>query len=177
MAGGAAALVVLLVAVLALARARYTVASVEGSSMEPTSRSGDRLIVRRKRLARVRRGDVVVVRRNRAAGPPPRPRCSSSAPRRSRATRCRPWSGCPRPPGLIAAGRLLERGGRAPQAGLLTRVRGGPKQFAGVLACAACLLRPTGAPFAVAQDEQCLDLRVLVAQLPRAADGPLQDLR
>ncbi len=60
---GVLALVVLLLAVLALARRRYTVATVEGASMEPTYRSGDRLLVRRTRLARVRRGDVVVVRR------------------------------------------------------------------------------------------------------------------
>ncbi len=65
---GALALAVLLVAVLVLARLRYTVATVEGASMEPTYRSGDRLLVRRTRLGGVHRGDVVVVRRPPGAG-------------------------------------------------------------------------------------------------------------
>jgi signal peptidase I len=42
------------------ARRRYLVATVEGPSMEPTLRTGDRLLVRRTR--RVRAGQIVVVR-------------------------------------------------------------------------------------------------------------------
>jgi signal peptidase I len=42
------------------ARRRYLVATVDGPSMEPTLRPGDRLLVRRTR--RVRAGQIVVVR-------------------------------------------------------------------------------------------------------------------
>jgi signal peptidase I len=42
------------------ARRRYLVTTVDGPSMEPTLRSGDRLLVRRTR--RVRTGQIVVVR-------------------------------------------------------------------------------------------------------------------
>ncbi|MBT2226074.1 S26 family signal peptidase [Nonomuraea sp. NEAU-A123] len=47
-------------------RRRYLVATVSGPSMEPTLRSGDRLLVRRTR--RVRAGQIVVVR---IPNPPP----------------------------------------------------------------------------------------------------------
>jgi signal peptidase I len=59
--------------VLAVARLvwRYTIAIVHGSSMEPTLWAGDRLLVRRCPLAKLRRGDIVVVREQAARGPNP----------------------------------------------------------------------------------------------------------
>ena len=44
-----------------LLRRRWLVVTVHGVSMEPTYRSGDRLLVRRSRLGAVRAGQVVVV--------------------------------------------------------------------------------------------------------------------
>jgi signal peptidase I len=41
---------------------RYTIAIVDGSSMEPTLWAGDRLLVRRCAITTLRRGDIVVVR-------------------------------------------------------------------------------------------------------------------
>ena len=41
---------------------RYTIAIVDGNSMEPTLWAGDRLLVRRCPLTKLRRGDIVVVR-------------------------------------------------------------------------------------------------------------------
>ncbi len=41
---------------------RYTIAIVDGCSMEPTFWAGDRLLVRRCALTKLRRGDIVVVR-------------------------------------------------------------------------------------------------------------------
>lgn len=49
-----------------LLRRRYVAVSVSGPSMEPTLRHGDRVIVRRLRLDRVRAGQIVVFRQ-----PPP----------------------------------------------------------------------------------------------------------
>lgn len=43
------------------ARRALVVATVVGSSMEPTFRSGDRVLVHRRKLSNVRRGDVVVL--------------------------------------------------------------------------------------------------------------------
>lgn len=56
-----AVVVLALVAWLLLLRSRLLVVTVHGVSMEPTYRSGDRLLVRRARLDRVRAGQVVVV--------------------------------------------------------------------------------------------------------------------
>ncbi|TMR93316.1 S26 family signal peptidase [Nonomuraea basaltis] len=62
---------VLLVGVLAavagvlLARRRYVVVTVEGTSMVPTLNDGDRVLVRRRRIDQVSRGDVIVLK------PPP----------------------------------------------------------------------------------------------------------
>lgn len=50
------------VAWLLVLRSRLLVVTVRGVSMEPTYHSGDRLLVRRARLNRVRAGQVVVVR-------------------------------------------------------------------------------------------------------------------
>ncbi|MGW0435780.1 S26 family signal peptidase [Micromonospora sp. NPDC003197] len=65
---GTAVVVVVLAGVLALViatsvwlRRRLLIVSVVGRSMEPTLRSGDRVLARRVSLAAVRRGDVVVV--------------------------------------------------------------------------------------------------------------------
>ncbi|GHA82254.1 hypothetical protein GCM10010330_40610 [Streptomyces tendae] len=49
---------------VALARHRYVVVTVEGESMSPTLADGDRVVVRRARLAAVRSGRLVV------SGPP-----------------------------------------------------------------------------------------------------------
>lgn len=57
-----AVVVVGLVAWALVQRRRLLVVTVHGVSMEPTYHSGDRLLVRRSRLARVRTGQVVVVR-------------------------------------------------------------------------------------------------------------------
>jgi signal peptidase I len=43
------------------------VVTVHGVSMSPTYRQGDRLLVRRRRLDRVRRGDVIVLHKTHAA--------------------------------------------------------------------------------------------------------------
>lgn len=59
----AAVLVAAAITVLAwLLRRRVLVVTVDGESMLPSYRPGDRLLVRRAALARVRRGDVVVLR-------------------------------------------------------------------------------------------------------------------
>ncbi|GAA0913903.1 signal peptidase I [Nonomuraea longicatena] len=44
-----------------LVRRRYVVITVEGSSMVPTLRDGDRVLVRRRRIDELSRGDVVVL--------------------------------------------------------------------------------------------------------------------
>lgn len=53
-----------LIAVLAMLQVvwRYTIAVVHGSSMEPTLWAGDRLLVRRCAVTKLRRGDIVVIR-------------------------------------------------------------------------------------------------------------------
>lgn len=61
----------LLVALLLVQRRRFLVVTVHGVSMEPTYVSGDRLLVRRSRLDRVRAGQVVVVRVSAAAADDP----------------------------------------------------------------------------------------------------------
>jgi signal peptidase I len=58
------ALIAVLVAVLGvvrLLRARFVAVTVSGVSMEPTLSSGDRVLVRRVPLGRVRPGQVVVI--------------------------------------------------------------------------------------------------------------------
>ncbi|MBP2325034.1 signal peptidase I [Kibdelosporangium banguiense] len=57
----AAVVVAALVAWVVVMRKRLLVVTVHGVSMEPTYRSGDRLLVRRSRLDRVQTGQVVVV--------------------------------------------------------------------------------------------------------------------
>lgn len=57
----AAAVIVALVGWGLVQRRRLLVVTVHGVSMEPTYSSGDRLLVRRSRLDRVRTGEVVVV--------------------------------------------------------------------------------------------------------------------
>ncbi|MEQ4304197.1 S26 family signal peptidase [Plantactinospora sp. B6F1] len=48
------------VAGVALLRRRFVVVTVRGPSMEPTMRDGDRVLVRRRRAAQLRTGDLVV---------------------------------------------------------------------------------------------------------------------
>ncbi|WP_188135513.1 S26 family signal peptidase [Lentzea indica] len=57
-----AVVALVLVSWVLVLRSRLLVVTVHGVSMEPTYRSGDRLLVRRARLDRVRAGQVVVVR-------------------------------------------------------------------------------------------------------------------
>lgn len=73
-------------AALAVLRRRLAVITVEGRSMEPALHSGDRVLVRRVPLDRVRRGDIVVIeqpapgsRRPAAAGGRPDPRTGDIA--------------------------------------------------------------------------------------------------
>jgi signal peptidase I len=66
-----AVVVVALAAWLLALRSRLLVVTVHGVSMEPTYHSGDRLLVRRARLNRVRAGQVVVVRVDGAAADDP----------------------------------------------------------------------------------------------------------
>lgn len=56
------ALLLVPLGVLCWVRLRYVVVTVEGRSMEPTLRDGDRLVVRRTRGRSVRRGQIVVYR-------------------------------------------------------------------------------------------------------------------
>lgn len=55
-------------AVIAWLRRSYTAVHIEGSSMEPTYRAGDRVLVRHVPPHRIRRGDVVVIRRTASTG-------------------------------------------------------------------------------------------------------------
>jgi signal peptidase I len=57
-----AALGVLALAVL-VARRRYAMVTVDGPSMRPALEPGDRVLIRRHRLGRVRAGQVVVARK------------------------------------------------------------------------------------------------------------------
>lgn len=50
------------------ARRRLVLVTVDGSSMEPTLSPGDRVLVHRRGLARVRRGDIVVLEPPLSAG-------------------------------------------------------------------------------------------------------------
>jgi signal peptidase I len=61
----AAALVVAVVVAVAVLRARLVRVTVQGDSMAPTLRNGDRVLVRRTRLEALNRGDLVVFRRPR----------------------------------------------------------------------------------------------------------------
>lgn len=51
-------------------RARYVVVTVDGTSMEPTYKAGDRLLIRRTTPRTLRQGDVVVVTASPATSPP-----------------------------------------------------------------------------------------------------------
>lgn len=73
---GSAALAVALGAMLCTVRRRIAVVTVAGESMEPVFRQGDRVLVLRARLPRLRRGQVVVLEKPGPEGtwstPPPR---------------------------------------------------------------------------------------------------------
>ncbi|MGI5145074.1 S26 family signal peptidase [Plantactinospora sp. CA-294935] len=70
--------VVVAVLGIALLRRRYVVVTVRGPSMEPGLREGDRVLVRRRRAAQLRTGDLVVFAE--APEPPVRP-AGAAAPR------------------------------------------------------------------------------------------------
>ncbi len=70
-AGAGIALVTMAALALVVVRRRFVVVTVEGASMEPAYRAGDRVLVRRARLSAVRRDQVVVVAN--PAVPPDRP--------------------------------------------------------------------------------------------------------
>ncbi|TDU83984.1 signal peptidase I [Kribbella voronezhensis] len=57
-------------AILWWMRGRYVVVTVDGTSMKPSYRPGDRLLVRRTSADGLRRGDVVVVSASPATSPP-----------------------------------------------------------------------------------------------------------
>jgi signal peptidase I len=69
-------------------RRRFAVIDVDGPSMEPALHAGDRVLVRRVPLGRVRAGDVVVVED--PMGPPPAAR-SGAAAYAGRGLAARPW--------------------------------------------------------------------------------------
>jgi signal peptidase I len=86
----------------AFVRHRYTVVTVQGVSMKPTLHDGDRVLVRRTPLARVRSGQIVVVER------PPPPAGRPVPPgllehRRWLIKRAAALPGEPVPPGVLAA--------------------------------------------------------------------------
>lgn len=69
-----AAIAVTLLAVTLAGRWAYrnlVAVTVTGSSMEPTFRAGDRVLVRRLPVTKVQRGQVVIVAAGRPVGPPP----------------------------------------------------------------------------------------------------------
>jgi signal peptidase I len=103
-AGAGLAVAILAALGLLLTRRRFVLVTVEGASMEPAYRQGDRVLVRRARLSAVRRGQVVVVAN--PAAPPARP--SPQAPawaarRRWMIKRAAAVPGDPVPPELAAA--------------------------------------------------------------------------
>ncbi|MBT2369922.1 S26 family signal peptidase [Streptomyces sp. ISL-10] len=69
-------------------RLRYTVVTVDGRSMLPALSPGDRVVVRRTRLARIRQSDIVVVRQSRT---PLRRIPVGVRPRQPRLDRTGPW--------------------------------------------------------------------------------------
>ncbi|KAB8190982.1 S26 family signal peptidase [Nonomuraea phyllanthi] len=82
MSGGAVIVVALALVVLAGAglaglRRALTVVDVEGRSMEPALHAGDRVLVRRRPLERVRTGDIVVVEQHGLGRPGARLRAGS----------------------------------------------------------------------------------------------------
>jgi signal peptidase I len=58
---------------IVILRRRFAVVTVDGQSMLPTLSDGDRVLVRRVRLGRIRSGDVVVVEKPSAASGWPKP--------------------------------------------------------------------------------------------------------
>lgn len=108
---------VLLAVVGVWVRRRYVVVTVEGTSMVPTLNDGDRVLVRRRRIDQVSRGDVVVLEPPQAPAkhdilePPPGPDG-----RRWNIKRAVALPGDPVPPGIddtvtrVPAGALVVYG-------------------------------------------------------------------
>ncbi|MFI6786655.1 signal peptidase I [Nonomuraea sp. NPDC050383] len=121
--GGLLAGVAVAVVGALLARRRYVVVTVEGPSMAPTLDDGDRVLVRRRTIDQVSRGDVVVLE------PPPDPagRVLPGPPgadgRRWNIKRAVALPGDPVPPGVpggdaeerVPAGALVVLGDNGPQ--------------------------------------------------------------
>jgi signal peptidase I len=91
MSGYLLLVVVALAACLAWVRSRLVVVVVEGSSMLPTLRPGDRVLVRRTSIGRIRAGQIVVLRRT-----------QSWIIKRAAALPGEPWCEAPVPPGWLA---------------------------------------------------------------------------
>ncbi|MFJ2023124.1 S26 family signal peptidase [Streptomyces sp. NPDC087897] len=59
--GGIASAVVACLSAALLLRRRFTVVTIEGTSMEPTLSPGDQVVVKRRGIDRIRSGDIVVL--------------------------------------------------------------------------------------------------------------------
>ncbi|MFG6198145.1 signal peptidase I [Nonomuraea sp. JJY05] len=86
-----------------VARRRYVVVTVEGMSMAPTLHDGDRVLVRRRRIGEVARGDVVVLE------PPSEPRVDVDGTRWN-IKRAVALPGDPVPPDVDDAGERVPAG-------------------------------------------------------------------
>ncbi|WP_411084263.1 signal peptidase I [Streptomyces sp. cmx-18-6] len=60
-AGGIASVIVACFSIALNLRKRFTVVTVEGTSMEPTLSPGDRVVVKRRAIDRIESGDIVVL--------------------------------------------------------------------------------------------------------------------
>jgi signal peptidase I len=113
-------------------RRRLAVVEVQGMSMEPTLRSGDRVLVSRIPAARVRAGDIVVLERRGPVAQTP----DSARPARTARVTQRDWivkravavAGDPVPPGIARAAGVAP--GSAVPAGLLAVLGDNPAHSA-----------------------------------------------
>jgi signal peptidase I len=112
------------VLVVLLLRRRFAMVTVEGDSMRPAFSAGDRVLVRRARLASLNRGQVVVVERPLRDGTWPKRRPGSVAGGQWMIKRVAALPGDPIPPGclirqndsgqgLVPSGRLVVLGDNA----------------------------------------------------------------
>jgi signal peptidase I len=100
--GAVVAAVVAVVAALAAARRMLLVVTVQGESMEPGLRDGDRVLVLRRSADRLRPGDVVVLRGPFERDTPTEP--PSGGPARNVIKRLAAVAGQPLPTGVPPAG-------------------------------------------------------------------------